>query len=138
MPDDVRWQQRFDNFCKAFKQLEAAVSLYNARSLSEIETQGLIKVYEFTLGLAWNLLKDYLESTGMTGIIGSKNAIRQAFKNGLLEDGQPWLDMVEDRNIVSHTYNEGVAVSLAKKVAENYFADFQKLQRRFAGLLEQQ
>lgn len=43
---DIRWKQRFQNFKKAFYQLEKAV---NTPDLNELERQGLIwkKYYEF-------------------------------------------------------------------------------------------
>lgn len=134
--DDVRWRQRFNNYNKAFKQLSVAVSLYETRSLTAIETQGLIKSFEFTLELAWNLLKDYQEFMGIADILGGKNAIRQAFKNGLIDQGQEWLDMIEDRNLSAHTYDEELAISLAKNIAEKHFSEFNKLQIKFAKLME--
>ena len=61
---DVRWRQRFQSFRKAFTQLKAAADLAKQRKLSELEQQGLIQAFEFTHELAWNTLKDFLESRG--------------------------------------------------------------------------
>ncbi|MFZ4779984.1 MAG: nucleotidyltransferase substrate binding protein, partial [Terrimicrobiaceae bacterium] len=91
-PQDIRWKQRFQNFTKALQALRNAVALAERRPLSELEQQGLIQAFEFTHELAWNVLKDYLEEQGYVGIIGSKNASREAFKNALIEDGQTWMD----------------------------------------------
>ena len=57
---DIRWRQRFNNYCKAFQTLVAAVELARTRDLSDLEQQGLIQSFEFTHELAWNVLKDYL------------------------------------------------------------------------------
>ena len=84
---DIRWKQRFDNYLQVFQTLVEAVELARTRELSKLEQQGLIQGFEFTHELAWNVLKDYLEEQGFVDIIGSKNAPRQAFKNGLLTDG---------------------------------------------------
>jgi hypothetical protein len=46
--DDIRWQQRFQNFLKAFALLKAAVEQYQEKGLSELEEQGLIQRFEFT------------------------------------------------------------------------------------------
>ena len=82
------------------------MALSRQRELSELEKQGLIQAFEFTHELAWNVLKDYLEAQGFAELIGSKNATQQAFKNGLLEDGEAWMDMIRARNLTSHTYQD--------------------------------
>ena len=56
---DIRWQQRFSNFRRAFASLAAAVGLARARPLSDLEKQGLIQAFEFTHELAWNVMRDY-------------------------------------------------------------------------------
>ena len=66
--EDIRWQLRLVNYRKAFRQLELAVRM---TSFSEIEREGLIQRFEYTYELAWNLLKDYFEEQGYTGIQGS-------------------------------------------------------------------
>ncbi len=63
--EDIRWQQRFDNFQKALAQLEDAVVLTRNRQLSNLEKQGLIQAFEFTYELAWNTLKDYCVYQGI-------------------------------------------------------------------------
>ena len=98
---DVRWRQRFSNFTQALQTLRRAVHLSEKRDLSELEQQGLIQGFEFTHELAWNVLKDYLEEQGFVGIVGSKNATREAFRNGLIGDGESWMDMIK---AVSYTH----------------------------------
>lgn len=61
---DIRWIQRFHNFKKALGQLAEAVELAGQRDLSKLEKQGVIQAFEFTHELAWNTLKDFLESRG--------------------------------------------------------------------------
>ena len=106
---DIRWKQRFDNFQRALHQLTLAMELKAQRPLSELEQQGLIQGFEFTHELAWNVLKDYLEMEGIQGLVGSRSTAREAFKRGLVRDGEVWMDMIEKRNLSSHTYNQAVA-----------------------------
>src|SRR6266568_7546293 len=108
MTEDIRWKQRFDNYKRALRQLTLAIRLTEQRPLSDLEQQGLVQAFEFTHELAWNVLKDYLEEQGYVGLIGSKNATREAFGNGLLEDGDAWMDMIKARNLTSHTYKTEV------------------------------
>jgi nucleotidyltransferase substrate binding protein (TIGR01987 family) len=117
---DVRWIQRFDNYKKALGRLNAAVELSNSRELTELEQQGLIKRFEYTFELAWNVMKDYLTEMGIGGIIGSKGAIRHAFKNELIREGQIWMDMIDSRNLLSHTYDEDKAAKLVNIIRGKY------------------
>jgi nucleotidyltransferase substrate binding protein (TIGR01987 family) len=132
MTQDIRWKQRFENFQRAFKQLSLAMDLQAQRPLSDLEQQGLIQGFEFTHELAWNVLKDYLEMEGIQGLIGSRSSAREAFKRGLVIDGEVWMDMIEKRNLSSHTYNQTVALTIVESIAERYYPAFCELQQRFA------
>ena len=124
---DIRWQQRLQHFQQALLQLHEATELFNQRALSRIETQGLIKAFEFTYELAWNVIKDYFYYQGNTSITGSRDAIREAFQQGLIIDGETWMEMIKSRNKTSHTYNEETAIEIAQKIVHKYinlFIDF--------------
>ncbi len=131
---DIRWLQRFQNYQQALSRLTEAVALSQQRALSELEEQGLIQAFEFTHELAWNILKDYLEAQGFLELIGSKNATRQAFKNGLLEDGEAWMDMIKARNLTSHTYQDKIAADIVKDILERFHPALVAMERRFADL----
>lgn len=135
---DIRWRQRFENFKGAFAQLKKGVALARQRQLSELEQQGLIKAFEFTHELAWNVLKDYLEYQGYVGIIGSKGATREAFKNGLVEDGETWMAMIKARNLTIHTYDCEVAEGIAKEVLARFEPAFAALEGKFEDLARKQ
>lgn len=132
MVDDVRWKQRFENFQRALNQLSAAVRLSETRPLTDLEKQGLIQGFEFTHELAWNVLKDYLEMEGIQGLVGSRSTVREAFKRGLVRDGEIWMDMIEKRNLSSHMYNQSVAEAIVSAVVERYHAAFLELRDRLA------
>ena len=84
MDEDIRWKQRLQNYKKALVTLEKAVELEKIRKLTDLEKQGVIQGFEFTFEMAWNVMKDYLEEQGITGIIGSKGAVRHAFNKELI------------------------------------------------------
>jgi len=134
---DIRWKQRFQNFLKAFQTLEEAAALAYQRELTKLEQQGLIQSFEFTHELAWNVLKDYLEDKGISGLVGSKDASREAFKNGLIQDGDDWMKMIEARNQTSHTYDSKVADAVAKDILERFYPAFQRLKEKFIALYNQ-
>jgi nucleotidyltransferase substrate binding protein (TIGR01987 family) len=125
--ENIRWIQRFNHFQKALAQLQEADELAKERSLTNIEKQGFIKAFEFTHELAWNTLKDFLEQRGVQDLYGSRDATREAFQVGLIENGQVWMDMIKDRNLTSHTYNESTANKIAEAILDSYLAEFEKL-----------
>jgi nucleotidyltransferase substrate binding protein (TIGR01987 family) len=131
---DVRWRQRLQSFRKALRRLSDAAVLASKRDLTELEQQGLIQAFEFTHELAWKVLKDFLESKGVTEIYGSKDATRAGFANGLIEDGDDWMAMIESRNQTSHTYNEDIANSIAQAVLSLYLPQFEQFEHKFASL----
>ena len=131
---DTRWKQRFQNFKGAFLQLTRAAKLAHERDLSELEQQGMIQAFEFTHELAWNVLKDYLQEQGFVGITGSKDATREAFKNGLFENGGVWMDMIDSRNKSTHTYDCTTAERIAKAITSGYVPEFEKFQKKFTEL----
>ncbi len=133
---DLRWRQRFDNFQRALQVLERGVALARQRPLSELEQQGLIQGFEFTHELAWNLLKDYLQHQGIEGIIGSRDATRLGFQNGLIRDGEGWMAMIKARNQSSHTYNLEQAQVIAREVIDRFAPLFIALRDRFAALAD--
>lgn len=126
---DIRWIQRLNNFIKALSQLERAVNLANKRALSELEEQGLIQAFEFTHELAWNTLKDFLYERGNKEIYGSKDASRAAFKYGIIQNGEIWMDMILSRNKSSHTYNEETAVEIRDVILDIYYDEFVTLKK---------
>ena len=135
--DDIRWKQRFNNYIKAFQTLVEAVELAKTRELSKLEEQGLIQSFEFTHELAWNVLKDYLEDKGIAGLVGSKGATRTAFKNGLIEQGEDWMKMIEARNKTSHTYNPDIAHEVVEDVLERFYPAFESMAKKFTELNDQ-
>ena len=131
---DIRWRQRLQSFRRAFGQLSKAAALANQRKLSDLEQQGLIQAFEFTHELAWNTLKDFLESRGESGLYGSKDATRAAFAKGLIADGEAWMAMIKSRNDSSHTYNEDTANEMSAAITSSYLPQFDKFLQRFSEL----
>lgn len=129
-----RWRLRLDNYRRALARLDEAVQLAQQRPLSEPERQGLIQAFEFSFELAWNLLKDYLDYQGASLITGSRDAIREAFARGLIDAGEAWLGMLQDRNRTVHTYNEPVAAAIAEHILQHYHPLFQQLSTRMEQL----
>jgi len=130
---DIRWEQRFGNYLKALRKLDQAVSkiredypldedgnIDEDEFLDDIIKEGLIQRFEYTHELAWNVMKDFLLYEGDIRVLGSKDATRAAFAAELIEDGELWMEMIKSRNQTSHTYNEGTADAIFKKILDDY------------------
>ncbi len=127
---DIRWIHRLDNYNKALSKLSHAVELDKTKALSELEKQGLIQAFEYTHELAWKVMKDYFVFQGNVEITGSRDATRQAFKAELIEDGDNWLQMIQNRNVTSHTYNEEIAEEIYRNIVNDFHPLFVLFQEK--------
>jgi len=130
MNRDVRWIQRLSNYSKALRQLSAAVKLADERELSDLEKQGLVQAFEFTHELAWRVIEDLYANQGESGLQGSRDAVRMAFRRGLINSGDIWMDMIKSRNLTSHTYDEKTVDAIVDVVRGEYFEEFRKLEAK--------
>ncbi|MFO8024009.1 nucleotidyltransferase substrate binding protein [Thiohalophilus sp.] len=138
MQQDIRWMQRLDNYERALDKLDNAVALMQQRELSDLEKQGLIQAFEFTYELAWNMLKDYLDWQGINNIVGSRDTIRESFKLGLIADGHTWMEMLQDRNRTSHTYNEKIANEIIENIQQHHAEQLNSLRDTFVKIRNEQ
>jgi nucleotidyltransferase substrate binding protein (TIGR01987 family) len=132
--DDVRWQQRFANYQRALNNLTGAVQLSAQRPLTDLERQGLIQAFEFTHELAWKTLKDFLQARAVSGLYGSKDTTREAFSQGLIADGELWMEMIRHRNLSTHTYDEATVNEIVSAASLRYLPAFQVLARQMGAL----
>lgn len=114
---NVRWKQRFQNFKLAFMQLEAAVNL---PKLNDLEASGLVQTFEYTFELAWKTLKDYLESEGISATT-PRQVIQESFRANIITDGHTWIDALEKRNLIAHTYNKELSNNALNLIKNAYF-----------------
>jgi len=131
MEYDMRWKQRFSNFKKAQKQLTEFIE---KEELNKFEIQGLIQCFEYTFELAWKTMKDYLEQEGFT-VKSPRSTIKTAFQIQLISDGHTWINALEKRNLMAHTYDENRAEEAATLIRENYYKIIKELYFKLEGLL---
>lgn len=114
--DENRWMQRLENLEKANRQLTAACRL---KKYSELELAGLIKSYEMTFELAWKTLKDLLFYEGYE-VKSPREAVLKAFEAEILDDSKPWLEALQSRNLMSHTYDAEAAAEAERLIKGSY------------------
>ena len=135
MTADVPWQQRFSNYCRALKLLDG---FFEPPALNRREQLGLIKAFEYCFELGWNTLRDLLRRQGNATLLGSRDTLREAFRLGLLSDGEGWMLMIQDRNLTMHTYNRATAEAIAGNIRERYRPCFQQLRVRLEERMRQE
>lgn len=130
---DVRWQQRFQNFERALSLLEDALRRGPA-ALNQLEKEGTVQRFEYTLELAWKTLKDYLEESGIVlTSITPRQVIKDAFAAKILVDGQAWVDMIDHRNLLSHTYDPVNFEEAVGAIHGRYLPSLRQVHRLLAG-----
>jgi len=114
---EIRWQQRFQNFEKAFNRLQHALDV---KSDDPLIQAGIIQTFEFTFELAWKTMKDRLEYEGFD-VKAPREVIKQAFQSNYIENPEPWLEALDKRNLMAHIYDEEKANEALSLVREKYF-----------------
>jgi len=136
---DIRWQQRFQNFRRAFMLLRSALEDHEVDDYTQLEQEGIIQRFEYTFELAWKTLKDYLEFGGIQlEIVTPRNVIRECVASGLFKeagiDGDIYLTMMLARNTLSHTYDFDKFRDIILKLQSEYLP---QLDREYTFLLGQ-
>jgi nucleotidyltransferase substrate binding protein (TIGR01987 family) len=134
MNPDIRWTQRFINFERGVALLDEA--LENVAKLSMLEKERVIQRFESTIELAWKTLKDFLEESGLViSPITPRQLLKDAFAANILPDGQVWIDMVNARNLLSHTYDSTVFEEAVEAIADRYLPALKTLHAYLAARL---
>jgi nucleotidyltransferase substrate binding protein (TIGR01987 family) len=134
MDPDSRWKQRFSNFERALALLDEP--LRNVAELSLLEKEGAIQRFEYTLELAWKTLKDFLEESGLViSPVTPRQVLKEAFAANIISDGHVWIDMVNTRNLLSHTYDSSVFEEAVAAVETNYLPAMKSLRAYLAARL---
>lgn len=127
MRNDIRWKQRFENFERAFLLLQDAFKKDSAQ-MSDLEKEGVIQRFEYTFELAWKTLHDYLVYSGVSfDQITPRSVIKQAFAAKIIKDGQTWMDMLEQRNLMSHTYDSKIFEDAFSNISQHYLVALEQV-----------
>lgn len=124
---DIRWNEKIKDFNKALIRLEESIEESKNTPASSTLKDGVIQRFEFTYELCWKTLKYFLEKEGIQEAKSPKSTFREAFSYGLIEDGELWITMLNDRNLTSHVYDEEVAIKIYNKIIKFYFSELRNI-----------
>ena len=121
-------EERYGNYKNALERLKEAM----LEEPTAIIIDGTIQRYEFTFELAWKIMKDYLEYNGFVdGLSSPRNIIQLAFQNKIIKNGDIWIQMMLDRNLLSHLYDEEKSREIYVKIKEKYIKLLKDLDNKF-------
>lgn len=129
---DIRWKQRFQNFDHGFALLRQALE-HGPTALNQLEKEGAIQRFEYCFELAWKTVKDFLEEGGLLiSPVTPRQVLKDAFAAKVLTDGQVWIEMLDHRNLLSHTYDCVVFEKAVDALAVRYLPAMLELHRFFS------
>jgi len=93
-----------------------------------LEKEGVIQRFEYCFELAWKTVKDYLEESGFVfATVTPRQVLKDAFAAKILAEGQVWIDMLDHRNLLSHTYNLASFEKAVEAIHPRYLAALAQL-----------
>lgn len=117
-----RWDERISDYKNALERLKEAIEESKTINSSTIR-DGVIQRFEFTLELSWKVMKYFLNSEGLTEAKAPRSTIRTGFKNEIIQDAKLWIDMIEDRNLATHTYSQSTSDEIYEKIVNSYYEE---------------
>ena len=134
-----RFEERRKDYNNALEKLEDSLKETSQDfddTTMQVIIDGTLHRFEFTFELAWKTIKDYLEYMGITNKTGSpRENIQAAFKQGIIDDGEIWIEIMLSRNELSHLYNEKTSRKIYENIKNKYIKEFEKLEERFEQIL---
>ncbi len=127
----LRFEDSLFNFNQALSRFSIALD-----DKAELEEKGFgeyfadisIKRFEFTFEMAWKTIKRYLDHVGLD-CRSPRYCLKEAFAQGLIDDENIWLEMLEARNISSHIYDENEISEITSRFKE-YLNSFNVLKKK--------
>jgi len=115
MKDDLNYS--LERLQTAFSRLQESIQKVS----DDLDRDGVIKRFEFTFELFWKTIKVLLEHEGF-GCAGPRSCIKEGARRGFTADSDALLDMLEDRNKLSHIYDETMAQAIFERIKGTYVA----------------
>jgi nucleotidyltransferase substrate binding protein (TIGR01987 family) len=117
-----------ENFGRALSRLRefAAMPIANDR-----DRAGIIQAFEFTFEQCWKAFQQIASAQGIAAA-SPRQALQAAVQLDLIaaDDEETWLEMLHDRNMTSHLYQESLAGEIAQRVVSRYLAALDNAFRR--------
>jgi nucleotidyltransferase substrate binding protein (TIGR01987 family) len=126
---DIRWRQRLENYSGALELLQSALAR-GPEVHNDLEKEGTVQRFEYTVELAWNSLKDYLQFSGVElASVTPKSVMKAAFAARIIPDGQLGIDLIDHRNLLSHKYDRALLSPGLQAIRDRYLPALEALRQ---------
>ena len=100
--------KEFENYFNTFEKAHVRLTDVLGQKKDEYMRDSAIQRFEFTFELFWKLLKKYCEYQGKP-VNSPRESIREVFALQVIDEDLRYLEMLEHRNMTTHTYREDLA-----------------------------
>jgi nucleotidyltransferase substrate binding protein (TIGR01987 family) len=124
--------KKYENFCAALENMK---EIYQYEEpYDNVVLTGLVGLYEICFEQAWKAMKELLEMHGYEeGATGSpKMILKTAYKSGMIQDEDLWLQALQERNNVAHSYNQNIAIEIVRLAKSEFYNMFCELQKEIS------
>ena len=119
--------KKYENFCSSLGNMK---DIYNYEEpYDNVVITGLVGLYEICFEQSWKMMKEILEIHGYEeGATGSpKIILRTAYRAGMIKNEDAWLRALQERNNVTHSYNEKIALEIVRQAKAIFYDLFVQL-----------
>lgn len=120
----------FASFEKSLQRLEDILK----KEKTVANRDSAIKRFEFTVELAWKCVQKFLREQEII-CRSPKECLKEGFKFGLIKDDSKWIEIFEDRNLTTHTYDEKTAEKVYGRLS-NYLMILNALKEKLNELIQ--
>ena len=121
--------KKYENFCAALVNMK---EIYNYHPpYDNVVLTGLVGLYEICFEQSWKMMKEILENHGYNeSVTGSpKIILKTAYRANMIKDEDLWLNALQERNNITHSYNQKIALDIVSKAKDNFYEMFCELKK---------
>ncbi len=127
MTKELPWHQRLKNFKKALDLLTRIVDQLKNHGKTEIIELASLLSFTQNFTLAIDCMIKFFTYQGDVYLEPGKMIIRLAFRRGLIEDGEIWMDMLKTDEQEKMIYEKSAIEKTSAKIIEVFYPVFLKL-----------
>lgn len=119
--------KQYENFCISLSNLKEIYDYQEPYSIVIIT--GIVMLYKSCFEQSWKMMKAILEFHGYKGsATGSpKTILKTAYKAGMIKNEELWLQALQERNNVTHSYNQKIVFEIVTQTKDKFYDMFCEL-----------
>lgn len=118
---------KFDSVFEDFQNAASRLEQVLGEEKTDIVRDSAIQRFEIAFELAWKTAKAFLEEYHSTKCVSPQNCFREAFRVGLIDYDDEWIQLAKTRNLTVHIYKE--------ELADKVYAQLPKALEKFRELV---